>query len=217
MKEYKELVTALGSLIVLIFTVAGIFTKVIGDSQLLRYVIILSYVVFAGGILWFAFKNTQASEKQKLLSLVFLWLVTPFLLLWTISWTEQETAIDPCTEYGITITEPINGYTPVNGQVTIQGRFTRRPPDKSLQLVGVGGGQYWPFDVNQMELTNTGWSGRSHGQGDYRAVIVYVGENGRILFDHYIKAGLITDDYSFGIDKLPDDVVECGSVYIPVP
>lgn len=96
------------------------------------------------------------------------------------------------------------------------GSFTKQPPEKSIQIVGLAGGEYWPQSLAGVEITETAWKGRSFGDGDYMALAVYVGENGRILFDYFQKAGDFDSSFP-GIDVLPADVIECDSVYIPIP
>ena len=215
MNSYRELVVSSIALVTGILGLAAKLTE-LNDSQQLRYVIIIAYIIFAGGIIWFAFRNEHASQKQQRLSLAFLCVVTaPFFFLWVVNWTKEE-AFNPCAEYGITITKPANGYLLVNEEVTIQGRFSKRPPDRSIQLIGFAGGQYWPHNLGNVEITATSWKGQSYGQGNYTALVAYVGENGRILFDYFQIAGERDSVYP-GLNKLPADVVECDSVFIPFP
>jgi hypothetical protein len=215
MKEYRELILSLIGLLISLIGFATEISQLTVDATLLRAIVLLGYVVFAGGILWFAFKGINVKSKWRWASLGALYGLTIPFFIWVGSWINLPAAQadNPCQEYGIEIIEPSAGYHLVNGSVTIRGNITKRPPERALQLIGIGGEKYWPHLVDQMEVTVTSWRGQSYGEGDYTAVIAYVGPNGRILFDYFQQVGEINNSY-FGLDVLPEDVFQCGSVFI---
>jgi hypothetical protein len=214
MKDYivliGGLVGAVGGLLTIAIRVAEL-----SDSPFLIYVIVAGYALFALGIVWFAYTKTDANIGIRLSSLVVLCLLTIPLFFWIGGWTEPAPQIifNPCEEFGITIIEPPNGYTLVNGEVMIRGTLTKKPPDNSIQVIVVSGGQYWATGWNHMEVTATSWRSRSFGTGPYTVMIAYIGPNGRILLDYFQKAGEIHNHYP-GIDVLPHDVIECGSAAV---
>lgn len=215
MKEYIQLIVALIGLIVGLIGMATQLTRLEVDSQLMRYTALLGYIVFAGGIVWYVLKRPNESMPFRHLSFGALYLLTIPFFIWVGSWLVLPKAqpVDPCNEYGIKIDKPSSGYNLVNGQVTIRGTITRRPPPRRLQLIAVAGNQYWPSSVEQLEVTETSWRGQSYGEGDYIAAIAYVGDSGRIFFDYFQKADEINNYYP-GIDALPNDVFECDSVFV---
>jgi hypothetical protein len=214
MKDYVVLIGAIIGAIGGLITIALKVTEII-ESPILIYVIVVGYLLFGGGIVWFAFTKTDTGMGLRLSSLLFLCLVTIPLFYWIGGWTEPapQHIVNPCEEFGITIIEPPNGYVLVNGEVMIRGTLTKKPPDNSIQLIVVSGGQYWATGWNHMEVTATSWRSRTFGTGPYTVMIAYVGPNGRILLDYFQKAGEIHEDYP-GIDMLPDDVIECGSAAV---
>lgn len=215
MKEYKELIISLIGFVLASYSLATILGNPEIDIRLLRVITLIAYAVFAGGIIWFALnKQTTFSQSWRLISLGFLYIATIPFFLWVGSWLNGP--MNPCQAYGIAIIKPSSDYLVVNGQATIQGTFTKRPPAKTIQLIGVGGTQFWPQNINNIEMTETGWTGKSFGEDGYRVLVAYVGENGRSLFDYFQKAGDESGKFP-GIDQLPDDVVECDSVFIPAP
>jgi hypothetical protein len=214
MKDYVVLIGAIIGAIGGLITIALKVTEII-ESPMLIYVIVAGYLLFGGGIVWFAFTKTDTGVGLRLSSLLILWLVTMPLFYWIGNWTNStEQAWDPCQEYGITVIEPPNGYIFTDGQVTIRGSFTKKTPDNTLALITVSQGQYWPFaPQDRLEITATSWRGRVFGGTDYTVIVAYVGPNGQILFDYFQKAGKVNNNWP-GIDVLPDDVAECASVFV---
>ena len=168
MKDYIVLIGAIIGAIGGLITIALKVTEII-ESPILIYVIVVGYLLFGGGIVWFAFTKTDTGMGLRLWSLLSLCLVTIPLFFWIGGWTEPapQLIFNPCEEFGITINEPPNGYTLVNGEVMIRGTLTKKPPDNSIQVIVVSGAQYWATGWNHMEVTETSWRSRSFGTGPY--------------------------------------------------
>ena len=219
-KKYRELVVSTAGLVVVLVSLATLLSGLTNDIQEWRifFLIFMAFVVFAGGIIYFAYRGTDVDQKWRHISLGILYFLTILFCVWAGSWLKSAMAQspNPCEEYGIEIVEPPDGYTLVNGEATIRGSLTKRPPDESIQLIGLSEGKYWPHD--KVELTETSWRGKTYNseRGNYEALVVYVGENGRILFKYFQDAGEENSNYP-GIDDLTADIIICDSVDIPIP
>lgn len=122
---------------------------------------------------------------------------------------------NPCNEYGIKITEPDEGYFAANGEAFIEGEYTLRPPQDSLQLIVIANDLYWPQPREEVRLRTSEqtWSGKAITEGGIFLVAAVIGDSGRILFDYFGRAGSETGTY-VGIAELPNDVVECDRVFV---
>jgi hypothetical protein len=215
MKTYVAVIAGIVAIVGGLFSIANNIT-ILENSRSLLYVIAVGYLLTAGGVVWLAFTAEKLNEGLRKSSLVVLCALSVPLFYWMGGWTEPTFEENFCQEYGITITEPPGGYVLLDGQVTIRGSITKKPPDNSIQVIGVAEQQYYPYTLQYVEVTETSWRGRVYGTGDFSAIIAFVGPNSRILFDYFAKAGDENNNWP-GIEVLPDDVIECASVYVSAP
>jgi hypothetical protein len=102
------------------------------QPQLLQIVALLGYIVFSGGILWFAFKS-QAKQQWRWLSLLALYLVTIGFFIWVGTWFNTKLAITSDAPVA-QIVEPTNRKT-VPFKAPMLLRYSNIPADRYLWVV----------------------------------------------------------------------------------
>jgi hypothetical protein len=126
--------------------------------------------------------------------------------------TGRERSHDSC---GIKIVTPVAGVR-VSGHIRVEGSFLRRPPDGStLMIFNSDGYRHWP-QVGHRVLYNDAsktWAGESYVVNDVTILAMLVRPNGQVLSDYYEKVGRETNRWA-GIDRLPEDVLECDRVNV---
>jgi len=85
-KDYSKLITSLIGLIVTLIAFAGILLDLTDHPQQLRIFSLIGYAVFSGGIIWFAFKSTDAPQVWRWVSLGVLYLGTIPFFIWVGTW-----------------------------------------------------------------------------------------------------------------------------------
>jgi hypothetical protein len=88
--DYQKLVASLIGLITVIITFSATILDLTNQPQLLRISSLLGYVVFAGGILWFAFKSKNISQGWRWASLGLLYLLSIPFFIWVGSWAKTQ-------------------------------------------------------------------------------------------------------------------------------
>jgi len=120
-----------------------------------------------------------------------------------------------CVKYGIKITEPAVGYSAVNGQVILEGTFSERPPQDSVQLFVTNEELWWPQRRDRIEFKSAlrTWSSIIATEGGIFITVSMIGESGRVLTDYFHQAGDVTLQFP-GIKELTSDIIECDRVFV---
>jgi hypothetical protein len=79
--DYLKKVTSLIGLLVALGALAGFVQSWSNQPQLLQIVALLGYIIFSGGMIWFAL-NSQAKQQWRWLSLIVLYVTTIVFFLW---------------------------------------------------------------------------------------------------------------------------------------
>jgi hypothetical protein len=123
--------------------------------------------------------------------------------------------INPCDQYNLRIASYQESSDP-DERTVIRGAFVNSPPVERVYLIAADDKEYWPQDQARLSFRQSDrtWRGEASVPHDGVVIIAIVGNSGRILFNYFFKVGIITERY-FGIDELPDDVLECDRITVP--